>query len=128
MQLLGHVSISVSELSECVSFYDAVMGAFGCEKVYETSRSLGYGKRCEAGGEGHSYLAVYQSDSANIDNARHWCFKAGSREVVDNFYREGLGSGGVCGGGPRIRTLYHGNYYAAFLLDPFVGWRRGLSR
>jgi catechol 2,3-dioxygenase-like lactoylglutathione lyase family enzyme len=76
MQLLDHVSISVINLSECKDFYDVIMASLGCEKVYETKISLGYGIRCTAGEETHSCVAIYQSDSANIDDSRHWCFKA----------------------------------------------------
>ncbi|WP_219993906.1 hypothetical protein [Aestuariibacter sp. GS-14] len=44
MQLLDHVSISVRNLASCVDFYNAVMQALGCEKVYQTATSLGYGE------------------------------------------------------------------------------------
>jgi catechol 2,3-dioxygenase-like lactoylglutathione lyase family enzyme len=118
MQLLDHVSISVGNLVGCVDFYDAIMQALGCEKVYQTESSLGYGVRCQAGEENHSCLAVYESDKANTDGKRHWCFKANSREMVDRFYEAGIANGGVCDGGPGVRVNYHPNYYGAFLYDP----------
>jgi catechol 2,3-dioxygenase-like lactoylglutathione lyase family enzyme len=119
MQLLDHVSISVSKLSNCIKFYDAIMNALDCEKVYETKASLGYGIRCYAGEEGHSCLAVYESSKANLDDARHWCFKAKSRKAVDLFYEKGINNGGRCDGPPGLRNDYHTSYYAAFLYDPF---------
>jgi catechol 2,3-dioxygenase-like lactoylglutathione lyase family enzyme len=119
MQLLDHVSISVSNLSGCIKFYDAIMSALDCEKVYATETSLGYGVRCYAGEESHSCLAVYESPKANCDDARHWCFKASSRKAVDLFYANGISSGGRCDGPPGLRKEYHPNYYAAFLYDPF---------
>lgn len=118
MQLLDHASISVRRLSDCVGFYDSVMSALGCEKVYQTPTSLGYGVRCAAGSEGHSCLAVYESAAANTDDARHWCFKAQSREAVIQFYEEGIRHGGVCNGQPGLRPHYHANYFGAFLYDP----------
>jgi catechol 2,3-dioxygenase-like lactoylglutathione lyase family enzyme len=118
MQLLDHVSISVSNLADCVKFYDAIMQALDCERVYQTEGSLGYGVRCCTGQEHHSCLAVYASDNANYDDRRHWCFKANSREMVDRFYNGGIANGGVCDGAPGIRSNYHPNYYAAFLYDP----------
>ncbi|MGD9164864.1 MAG: hypothetical protein PVF13_08915, partial [Chromatiales bacterium] len=66
MQLLDHVAISVYKLSNCIKFYDAIMSALDCEKVYETKTSLGYGIRCYAGEEDHSCLAVYESANANF--------------------------------------------------------------
>lgn len=118
MQLLDHVSISVPNLAECVAFYDAIMSALGCEKVYATEKSLGYGVRCKAGEESHSCLAIYQSESATIDDARHWCFKASSPAAVAEFYRAGIAAGGRCNGEPGLRPHYHANYFGAFLLDP----------
>ncbi len=119
MQLLDHVSISVSNLPECVAFYDAIMNSLGCEKVYGTEKALGYGVRCTAGEEDHTCLAVYQSASANLDDARHWCFKASSQAVVIEFYRTGIAAGGKCNGEPGLRENYHTNYFGAFLFDPF---------
>ncbi len=102
-----------------MSFYDSVMNSLGCEKVYETDSSLGYGVRCTAGNESHSCLAVYASSTANVDNSRHWCFKAKSRDMVASFYRVGLENGGKCNGAPGLRKHYHKNYFGAFLFDPF---------
>lgn len=118
MLLLDHVSISVSNLNACVDFYDAIMGALDCEKVYQTERSLGYGVRCSAGEETHSCLAIYESESANVDDARHWCFKAKSQAAVAAFYEAGLANGGRDNGKPGLRPNYHPNYYGAFLYDP----------
>ncbi len=119
MQLLDHVSISVAKLADCVEFYDSIMTALDCGKVYETEKSLGYGVRCTVGEESHTCLAVYESDAANTDNARHWCFKAESREMVDQFYNSGLKNGGRSNGKPGLRDHYHKNYYGAFLYDPY---------
>lgn len=118
MLLLDHVSISVSNLNACVDFYDAIMAALGCEKVYQTERSLGYGVRCSAGEENHSCLAVYESETANVDDARHWCFKAKSQTAVAAFYEAGMANGGRDNGEPGLRPNYHPNYYGAFLYDP----------
>ncbi len=119
MYLLDHVSISVANLSQCVDFYDAIMRNLECEKIYATESSLGYGVRCAAGEELHSCLAVYQSDNANVDDARHWCFKAKSQNAVIEFYNAGIAAGGKCNGKPGLRQNYHDNYFGAFLYDPF---------
>ena len=37
---------------------------------------------------------------------------------VDAFLAAGVAAGGVDNGGPGLRTLYHPNYYGAFVLDP----------
>ena len=38
--------------------------------------------------------------------------------AVDAFFTAGVAAGGTDNGAPRIRSQYHSNYYAAFLLDP----------
>lgn len=119
MQLLDHASISVKSIESCVDFYDAIMNVLGCEKVYQTERSLGYGMRCKAGQESHSCIAIYASVNANTDDARHWCFKAKSRKEVEDFYMAGIANGGKCNGKPGVRAHYHENYFGAFLFDPF---------
>ena len=119
MLLLDHASISVKSIESCVDFYDAIMNILGCEKVYQTERSLGYGMRCKAGQESHSCIAIYASVNANTDDARHWCFKAKSRKEVEDFYMAGIANGGACNGKPGVRAHYHENYFGAFLFDPF---------
>ncbi|HUJ86376.1 MAG TPA: VOC family protein [Burkholderiales bacterium] len=118
MQLLDHVSISVGDLDAARSFYDPVMAALGCEKVYDRPGALGYGLRCRAGNPSDSYLAVYLSAGAATDDKRHWCFKAASRAQVRAFHAAALAAGGASEGAPGLRPHYHVSYYAAFVRDP----------
>ena len=48
----------------------------------------------------------------------HIAFSAVSREVVDNFYKTALLSGGTDNGEAGIRSHYHKFYYSAYILDP----------
>ena len=118
MQLLDHASISVRDMDAARRFYDAVMAALGCEKVYDRPGALGYGVRCSATEPEHTFLAVYLSPEANTDDKRHWCFKAQSRVQVDVFHEAALTNGGECDGPPGLRPHYHASYYAAFVRDP----------
>ena len=132
MQLLDHVSITVSSLDAARPFYDAVMQALGADKVYDRPDALGYGERCRPGNGGHSYLSVFATagappgmpppgvppPDAASGARRHWCFKAPSRAAVDAFHAAGLAHGGRDEGAPGLRPHYHPGYYAAFLLDP----------
>lgn len=119
MFLLDHVSISVPSMQVARPFYDAVMSALDAPKVYDYPDALGYGKRCNETEVLHSCLAVYESKLANIDEKRHWCFKASTREQVSAFHSAGLANGGKDNGAPGLRTQYHRNYFGAFLYDPF---------
>ena len=118
MHLLDHVSISVRNLDQVRSFYDAVMGALGCDKIYDRPGALGYGARCRPGNPMDTYLAVYSSEGANTDEKRHWCFKAQSAAQVRAFHGAALANGGTSDGGPGPRPHYHASYYAAFVRDP----------
>ncbi|NIE81099.1 VOC family protein [Asaia sp. As-1742] len=117
MLLLDHVSIGVPDLDAARPFYDSIMEALGASKVYDRRDALGYGARCSADDVASSCLAVYLDPSPITMNRRHWCFKALTREQVDDFYRRGLAAGGRSDGEPGLRPAYHEHYYAAFLLD-----------
>ena len=119
MLVLDHVSISVPSIEISRPFYDAIMAALGVKKVYDRPNALGYGARCDAIEDFHSYLAVYESAEANSDVKRHWCFKASTRAQVKAFYSAGLAAGGKDDGPPGLRPHYHENYFGAFLQDPF---------
>lgn len=118
MHLLDHVSIAVNDLGKARPFYDAVMSALGCDKVYDRADALGYGERCRAGAPDETYLAVYRTDGAMTNDRRHWCFKASTRAQVDAFHAAGLSNGGASDGAPGLRPDYHARYYGAFLRDP----------
>lgn len=119
MHLLDHVSIAVPDIDVARPFYDAVFAALGVSKVYDNADALGYGQRCDAADDAHSYLSILRSPAASADPARHWCFKAASRTQVEAFHAAALAHGGSDDGGPGLRPHYHPQYFAAFVRDPF---------
>jgi len=118
MLVLDHVSITVRNIDAARPFYDAIMAALGIAKVYDQADALGYGRRCDASDDFHSYLSVYESAEASLDARRHWCFKATTRAQVAGFHAAGLTNGGTDDGAPGVRAHYHPHYFGAFLLDP----------
>ena len=118
MDVLDHVSITVSDLDAAERFYDAVMSALGVAKVRRSESRLGYGERCDGEHPDRSYLSVKLGGKPEPSYSRHWCFKAPSRAAVDAFWRAGIENGGADDGPPGIRAVYHPTYYAAFLVDP----------
>lgn len=119
MHLLDHASISVPDIDPARRFYDAIMAALGADKVYDRPDALGYGRRCDAAEDDHTFLAIYASANFTADARRHWCFKAPSRAAVRAFHEAALATGGQDDGPPGLRPHYHASYYAAFVLDPF---------
>lgn len=118
MQLLDHVSISVSDLARAKPFYAAIMTALGARVAYDRADAIGFGERNRAGDDSHSYLSVFQSAAASADPRRHWCFRARDEAQVRAFHAAGLAAGGTSEGEPGLRPHYHAGYYAAFLADP----------
>jgi predicted lactoylglutathione lyase len=45
-------------------------------------------------------------------------FIAENRQQVEAFYRAALEAGGKDNGAPGLRSQYHANYYAAFVIGP----------
>jgi catechol 2,3-dioxygenase-like lactoylglutathione lyase family enzyme len=118
MQLIDHVSITVTDIARAEPFYDAVMAALGAVKVGARADWLGYGERCRAHARQHSYLSVRLGGAPDAAVGRHWCFKARSRAAVEAFWRAGIEAGGSDEGAPGLRPHYHESYYGAFLRDP----------
>ena len=54
----------------------------------------------------------------SVAEKTHLAFSAQSRAMVDQFHEAALKAGGTDHGKPGIRTIYHPNYYGAFILDP----------
>jgi len=118
MQLLDHVSISVTDINAARAFYDAVMRALDAVKVYDRVDAVGYGERCSADDTQSTCIAIYPDPAPVGGGRRHRCFKAPTRAHVDAFFAAGLASGGRSMGEPGLRSQYHRDYYAAFLVDP----------
>jgi catechol 2,3-dioxygenase-like lactoylglutathione lyase family enzyme len=115
--MLDHVSITLSDIAAAEHFYDAIMAALEVVKVGRRDDWLGYGERARPDHPERVYLTIRQGPKPDEAFGRHWCFKAGSRAMVDAFWTAGLAAGGTDDGAPGLRH-YHPSYYAAFLRDP----------
>jgi catechol 2,3-dioxygenase-like lactoylglutathione lyase family enzyme len=109
-RLIDHLQLVVRDLAASKRFYLAAFGVLGIP----------------LGGEAESHfwadeLFVSTKDSkealGQLTGRVHLAFQAGSREVVDKFYKAVLAAGGRDNGKPGERP-YHPGYYACFVLDP----------
>lgn len=109
-RLIDHLQLVVRDLAASKRFYLAAFGVLGIP----------------LGGEADSHfwadeLFVSTKDSkealGQLTGRVHLAFQAGSREVVDKFYKAVLAAGGRDNGKPGERP-YHPGYYACFVLDP----------
>ena len=116
--MIDHMGITVSDLKKSKAFYSKSLAALGYVLIRDNPTSIsfgvkdGHGKSTDPGGD--FWLSVGVPMAPPV----HFAFSAASQVTVDAFFAAGITSGGTDNGAPRIRTQYHSNYYAAFLLDP----------
>jgi len=112
--MIDHVSVGSNDLPRARAFYDAVLAELGLRLLSSTGRSADYG----VSGILFSIEAPVDGNRASGGNGTHIAFSAGSRDVVDGFYRAALARGGADAGPPGLRPEYDAHYYGAFVFDP----------
>jgi catechol 2,3-dioxygenase-like lactoylglutathione lyase family enzyme len=123
--MLDHISYSVKNFKQSAAFYDATLGELGYKRLMEFNdpgnEAIGYGKD-----KAVFWIGVDGSGKVpgEIGNAKglHIAFVAESAQAIDKWYAKALELGAKDNGKPGVRTEYHPNYYAAFVVDP-NGWK-----
>jgi catechol 2,3-dioxygenase-like lactoylglutathione lyase family enzyme len=109
--VIDHVGFEVSDLARSARFYDAVFGALGARRMYESEHSVAYGitspvvwivVRGRETGPGYGHMALGASGKAAVDAA----------------HTAGLRNGGSDDGPPARRPQYGARCYAGYLRDP----------
>jgi len=115
--MIDHIGLTVRNLEASKTFYAQALAPLGYTLLMEVSAA-------ETGSFAAAGFGVAPKPDFWIDNAApetrpaHVAFRAGSRALVDAFYRAALAAGGCDNGPPGLRPHYHPNYYGAFVLDP----------
>ncbi|WP_394246530.1 VOC family protein [Vibrio profundi] len=110
--ILNHISIGATDVDAAVGFYDAVLGTLGVKRAhFIEGAAAAYGEQFEF------WIGCPCEGGASVGNGTHVAFNAASPDMVDEFYRVALESGGQCAGKPGLRPEYADGYYAAFVLD-----------
>ena len=116
--MISYVTIGVNDIPRAKTFYDAVLGTLGHQRIYETEDWLGY---CPADGAYMPRIWVCKPENgkaATVGNGSMVGLHAPSPAVVDRFHAAGLASGGIDEGPPGRRARYQSGYYLAYLRDP----------
>ena len=108
--MFDHIGIRVNDLDASIRFYSAALGPLGLELCTRDESSAGFGP------PGAPALWLYLQRGAR--GVVHVALSARTRESVERFHRAGVAAGARDHGAPGVRSDYHANYYAAFLLDP----------
>lgn len=108
--MFDHIGLRTADLERLQRFYAAALEPLGIAVAAEYPGGTGLGR------DGQPQL--WLGESAQAPSSLHLAFEAESRAQVDAFHRAALAAGATDNGGPGLRTDYHNDYYAAFVLDP----------
>ncbi len=110
-RLIDHIQLVVADLAASRRFYEALFQVLEIPLGGSADTHFWYDE-----------LFVSSADSpealGKLTGRHHLAFQARDRATVDAFYKAGLAAGGKDNGAPGLRSKYHPDYYAAFLLDP----------
>jgi catechol 2,3-dioxygenase-like lactoylglutathione lyase family enzyme len=107
--VIDHVALDVRDLEASRQFYEQALRPLGYEVVSESESFCGLGT------QGQTRLGLRPGGPSG---PVHFAFTSPDRRTVDAFHEAATGAGGRDNGPPGVRTAYHENYYAAFVMDP----------
>lgn len=121
--MFDHVGIVVGDLERSVRFYERALAPLGLKVVESHKTGPGEGWFVISSGAPASPFFVigagrpsfWTNGSKPAKSPAHLCFRAPSRQAVDEFHRLGLACGTKDNGAPGIRRQ---PFYCAFLIDP----------
>lgn len=109
--MLDHAALNVRDGAAARAFYERVLEPLGYTVGMEVEEHVGFRS---AEGELDFWISARGEPSAPM----HLAFRAPDRQTVDAYHAAAVRAGGVDNGAPGVRTEFHENYYAAFVLDP----------
>ena len=111
---ISHVSIGTNDFDRAVAFYDRVLGAIGCKRIFEFPGAVAFGKQFPE----FWVQRPIDGKAAAPGNGSHFGFIAPSREAVKAFHEAAIAAGGTDDGAPGPRPDYGESYYGCFVRDP----------
>lgn len=117
--MLDHLTLLVKDYEKARRFYLAALAPLSYEPVVELTRDvipdLPCDRTCGLGAGGKPDLWLRESIEVT---PTHIAFTASKRVIVNAFHEAAIAAGATDHGLPGLRPHYHGNYYAAFVIDP----------
>jgi catechol 2,3-dioxygenase-like lactoylglutathione lyase family enzyme len=118
--MIDHISTYATDFVATRRFYELAFEPLGysvqAEMKFDDDPELPGRRICAFGENNKATFWVIESNESYTP--RHIAFAAQNRAAVDAFYQSGLKAGGQDNGAPGLRSIYHPDYYGAFLLDP----------
>ena len=115
MEMISHISFSVSDLDRSTKFYNAIFNTLGIQCVYSSNTATGWGPSQHQ----EKFSIKKRVDKPQTPSTGfHLAFHAKSQIEVEKFHKVALENGGKDNGLPGPRPEYGPNYYAAYVIDP----------
>lgn len=120
--MIDHLGIKSARYEEARQFYIDVLAPLGIGIAMDfPGQACGFGPKLTGEMAEHTAcLAPFWVTACPAETVAvpvHFAFSAPSRAHVDAFYKAALEAGAKDNGAPGLRTMYHPNYYGAFVLD-----------
>jgi catechol 2,3-dioxygenase-like lactoylglutathione lyase family enzyme len=114
--MLDHIGFTVANFTEAKAFYTKALAPLGLGLLMEvTKEQTGGDEHAGFGSDNKPFFWIGTGDKAK--GGVHIALAANSRAQVDDFYAAAIAAGARDNGKPGLRTIYHPNYYAAFVID-----------
>jgi catechol 2,3-dioxygenase-like lactoylglutathione lyase family enzyme len=114
---IDHLGLSVADYGNAKRFYTAALAPLGLRLGREYRKAVTGDFDVGMFGPGGQSMLIL-AGGGKATPPVHLAFRAPDRASVDAFYKAAMTAGGTDNGPPGIRSHYHANYYAAFVLDP----------
>jgi catechol 2,3-dioxygenase-like lactoylglutathione lyase family enzyme len=108
--MIDHIGIDVRDLEMSKTFYASALAPLGYELIMEVQGSAGFGVR----GKPEFWIHGAKQTTPRV----HVAFRSENRTSVREFHAAALKAGAKDNGPPGVRTMYHPNYFGAFVVDP----------
>ncbi|KAL4813522.1 Glyoxalase/Bleomycin resistance protein/Dihydroxybiphenyl dioxygenase [Aspergillus spinulosporus] len=109
---IDHIGITAptEQFESLIEFYLKALAPLHYKEIMRFPGAVGLGDK----------VPDFWITETKVDSPQglHFAFAADDRKTVDAFHEAALVAGGKCNGKPGLRTEYHPNYYAAFIIDP----------
>jgi catechol 2,3-dioxygenase-like lactoylglutathione lyase family enzyme len=119
--MFDHVSVGITDLARSAAFYDAVLATLGHGRLFGSEDEMFFAYGRSVSEPFFEIIAAPLDPERGVpapNNGAHFCFRAATRDQVNQFHAVALQSGGTDAGGPGLRPWYTPDYYAAFVFDP----------
>ena len=117
--MLDHVTITVSDFTASLRFYDAVLGALGMQRLHELGDEEESDSVVEVAAYGTDEQASVWVTAGAVPTTRvHLAFRASSSAQVEAFHAAALATGGSSHDAPRRWPIVRRGEFNAIVRDP----------